>query len=878
MKIAAIRLFNVKRFAGRGVAIENIGDGVNVLTAANEFGKSTSFEALHALFFQQHTGVPKDVRRMQPYSGGNPLVEADIAIQEGRFRLTKQFIGGKRASVVDLDTGRLVAQADEAEAFIARLTRGGNAGPAGLLWVRQGVTDLEDGNGKTAETERRVREDLLSSVQGEVEAITGGRRMAEIMEACAQQLDRLVTRTGRIKADSEYARAHALRQQLADEETRLSAEVAALHEALELRSGLSRRLAELDDKEENAARQAAVDEARGAYEAAKARVEALRAEEAKEALAANMMQTAEEALERFDEAATALRALSGQMDEASRHREALNKSRADAAEASDKALAETEAASEEEAECRDLLDRLDRAMKARQAAEELGALRDTLARAEAARKEIEEARAQLDLIAVPEAKLDQAQEIEAQIAGLRSARDLGRPTLRIAYEENGAGPVTLDGKPLEDGREHSFGQSAELRLPGIGAIHLRSNRPENEDEDLRVAEQALKSLLASLGVASLKEARQRHAEWRDKARAVDRMQDRLEQTAPNGLDALRAEIARRDALQSCQSDVEGDPEDVRAALDAAGRKRVAATRDLKEAQSARDKATDALVAAQSTLTSLQGKLENAEAILGSPETRETRRAALEAELRQKRDAFEDRKAEADALRRENPDIETVLARLKRTESAKRAADDEMGQLREKLAELNGEIRTRSEEAVEEALAETREALATATARMNAFEKEVAVLTKLREELDAARSSARDLYLKPVMSELRPLLGLLFDDASIVFDEKTLLPQTILRNGVEEDVDRLSGGMREQLSILTRLAFARLLSRNGQSAPVILDDALVYSDDDRIERMFDALHRDSSDQQIIVFSCRQRAFARLGGNVLHMTGWQPEGSE
>jgi uncharacterized protein YhaN len=77
---------------------------------------------------------------------------------------------------------------------------------------------------------------------------------------------------------------------------------------------------------------------------------------------------------------------------------------------------------------------------------------------------------------------------------------------------------------------------------------------------------------------------------------------------------------------------------------------------------------------------------------------------------------------------------------------------------------------------------------------------------------------------------------------------------------------------------TRLAFARLLSHNGQSAPVILDDALVYSDDDRIERMFDALHRDSGDQQIVVFSCRQRAFARLGGNVLHMTDWQPEGSE
>ncbi|MGO7515487.1 AAA family ATPase, partial [Rhizobium ruizarguesonis] len=52
MKLTAIRLHNVKRFAGRGISVEGITDGVNVLSAANENGKSTCFEALHALFFQ----------------------------------------------------------------------------------------------------------------------------------------------------------------------------------------------------------------------------------------------------------------------------------------------------------------------------------------------------------------------------------------------------------------------------------------------------------------------------------------------------------------------------------------------------------------------------------------------------------------------------------------------------------------------------------------------------------------------------------------------------------------------------------------------------------------------------------------------------------
>ena len=90
MKISALRLFNVKRFAGRGVAIEGIGDGVNVLTAANEFGKSTSFEALHALFFQSHSSTAGDVRNLRPYSGGSLLVEADIATETGAFRITTQ--------------------------------------------------------------------------------------------------------------------------------------------------------------------------------------------------------------------------------------------------------------------------------------------------------------------------------------------------------------------------------------------------------------------------------------------------------------------------------------------------------------------------------------------------------------------------------------------------------------------------------------------------------------------------------------------------------------------------------------------------------------------------------------------------------------------
>ena len=90
----------------------------------------------------------------------------------------------------------------------------------------------------------------------------------------------------------------------------------------------------------------------------------------------------------------------------------------------------------------------------------------------------------------------------------------------------------------------------------------------------------------------------------------------------------------------------------------------------------------------------------------------------------------------------------------------------------------------------------------------------------QEEKDQdSRSAAKELYFGMDMAELRPLLSLLLEEASITFDETTLLPLSLERAGQNEAIDVLSGGMREQLSVLTRLAFARLLARDGRPVPV-----------------------------------------------------------
>ena len=873
MKISALRLFNVKRFAGRGVAIEGIGDGVNVLCAVNEFGKSTSFEALHALFFQTHSSTAGDVRNLRPYSGGNPLVENDLSTGEGTFRITKQFYGRVSARVVDLANGSLVAQADEAENFIAGLVRGGTAGPAGLLWVRQGVTGIEKRNRSEEEGETKVRTSLLQSVQGEVEAVTGGRRMAEIMAATEEALGRLVTPTGRPKAGEPYAVAIEQHNRLEADERRLDADVRGLREALDKRAAATKRLAELERAEGRDERTKAVAAAQAVFDAAKSRSEILRTAEAELGLIREQRDNAHRAHKDFRTALDRASGLKVKLEEAERRRVEALANRDAVATAAARARADTEASERDEQEARALLARLDAALNARKAADQFADLEQKLEAAEAIRKEIEEEEAALALLRLPEKAVTEVEALDVQIAKLRAVAEADRPSVAIVYQPQ-APAVSLDGEPLDGGEPRSYDGQAELAIPGIGVVTLRSGRAAGGDEQLRHSQESRRVLLASMGVADLAAARKRQVEAQRKEGDLREKRTRLSLLAPDGLPKLREDVAAHRTATGGALELKEDPARVRAAHEAAEARRLAAREAWRAVEPMQAGAADAVVAAQTTFAALDAERTQVEAILGPEATRVEREGQMAARLAGLDARLMEQRALVERLQEETVDLASAEAKLHRLRSVAEAAEKEIGTLREEIAGYTAEIRARSEDAVEEKWRESVDALAAARIRVAGYEKEVAVLQRLRDALETARSQARETYLLLVMNELRPLLGLLFDDVSITFDEKTLLPDKIMRNGQEEDVERLSGGMREQLSVLTRLAFARLLAKDGRPAPVILDDALVYSDDDRIEKMFDALHRQAREQQIIVFSCRQRAFQQLGGTVLQMSDWTP----
>lgn len=310
MRLVSITLNDVRRFTDP-VRISGIGSGLNVLSAPNENGKSTLFDALQAVFFAPHRSNGRDIKALKPHAGGAPEVSVEVDIPEGRFRIFKRWSSRAAAEVWQGD--RLVAKADEAEAWIAKLTNSGaEGGPAGLLWVRQGMTQLDHDKAKENQGTLTTRRDLMSSVTGEVEALTGGRRMDMALTRARADLAPLQTASGRSKADGPLAKAEQDVATLTKRQAELEDIARHLSDALKRRTQIRRDLADLQNPAAVADRKRRLTEATAACDAARRHAEALGRAEVDVQMARLQV----------NEAATKLAALAQARDTAARARKA----------------------------------------------------------------------------------------------------------------------------------------------------------------------------------------------------------------------------------------------------------------------------------------------------------------------------------------------------------------------------------------------------------------------------------------------------------------------------------------------------------------------------------------------------------------------------
>ena len=866
MKLRAIRIENVRRFIDP-VEISGIADGLNVLSAPNERGKSTVFDALHAVFFKDRKSWDKEIRSLVPHAGGDPSVAVEIELADKIYWIKKRWNSRRSGDAQIMTSGRLIKQADDAEAWIAEALKSPkDGGPAGLLWVRQGLTGLDDGD-----TARLARRDLLTSVAGEVEAMTGGRQMDAARDKCRQDLERYLTKTGRAKSDGPLKHKEDEVAALQAKRVELVAKSGHLQNEFDRRRDLRRELAELKSPTEEAKRNARLAETEAAHAEASRHTEALA--RAKDVEHAKRVET-ERANERFA-------ALENALSEAAEAAEAYQTAKEQETHATkQQRLAETamldagkahEAASNRAEVTSDTLRQVMRAQAAATATERRQELIEQLRRAEELRQQIEQASADAKTELSDQALAD-LEALDETVRVLRRTRDIEAAAITMVYTAGRSDGISLGGQPLQDGERTAIPDGARLEIEGIGQLTVHPGQ-RADSETLAEAVADLARALAATSVDSIGDARASARRRREIEACRRDAEAALQGVVPKGIDALREQIAALPEQMDGGNDLP-TADEVQEAGNVARQVLAGAHDKFEAARTALGHTEKTTARASATAESAETRVARAMATLygiDDPEAERTSRrealSRLEAKLAEAIQQREEIAATA-------PNLEAVASALERARSIVTRAENDRQRIRLELGKLDTSIEIQVGEAVDEELADVDVRLTAAQCALDELNFEVAVLKKLDATLETARASARDRYVEPVLMELVPLLRLLWPEADLRFDAEKVLPTVLVRAGTEEDFNILSGGTQEQIALLVRLAFARMLAKAGAPAPVILDDAIVHTDDDRIERMFDALTCQAQDLQIIVFSCRQKAFRDLGGRGLDIAPASP----
>jgi DNA repair exonuclease SbcCD ATPase subunit len=131
---------------------------------------------------------------------------------------------------------------------------------------------------------------------------------------------------------------------------------------------------------------------------------------------------------------------------------------------------------------------------------------------------------------------------------------------------------------------------------------------------------------------------------------------------------------------------------------------------------------------------------------------------------------------------------------------------------------------------------------------------------LRTTMIRHRDNTRQRYVQPYRAELERLGREVFGSSFEVDVDTELTIQTRTLDGCTVPYDSLSGGAREQLGILARLAGAALVAKED-TVPVIIDDALGFSDPDRLDKMSAVFNTVGDRGQVIVLTCTP---GRYGG--------------
>jgi hypothetical protein len=434
-------------------------------------------------------------------------------------------------------------------------------------------------------------------------------------------------------------------------------------------------------------------------------------------------------------------------------------------------------------------------------------------------------------------------------------------------------------------RELHAASTLSLRVGDLVDVQVTPGGSEIVTLQRKAAEaaQALRSGLSKLGLESVARARAVVEERRTLAAEATAADKVLATIAPDGLFALTRELALSASRQAAlQSELlrHSQPDDPALERDAA-----AAEQSVRDAEATHQAATRAFESAQKAATShevARAKLEtDAQLAVERVHDAERERDAMGARLRADEQAFgaDDVLAQARSAAMERwleagRAVETLDAsiasvapdlidqRAQRTEKAWADAQRELKDTSHQIAEVRGRLQAGDLVGLHERLGRARARNMAADREHARIADRAAAVKLLREVMHDARNTTRRAFLSPLRREVEPLLQVLFDRSALEFDDDFAIRE-VARGGHGVDTfDKLGGGSREQLEIIVRLAMARVLA-GGETLPVMLDDAIVYTSRDRFDRMASVMSLAARSLQVILFTCHWERYRTIG---------------
>ena len=196
------------------------------------------------------------------------------------------------------------------------------------------------------------------------------------------------------------------------------------------------------------------------------------------------------------------------------------------------------------------------------------------------------------------------------------------------------------------------------------------------------------------------------------------------------------------------------------------------------------------------------------------------------------------------------DVDTELVRVQARLTAERS----------RLDTLTGHIRSldRSSD-LQDQLAQKREQLSSLQTEYDAISLAMDALTQANTTLQNRFSPALGARAAEIFSAITAGR---YD--RVLLSRDFSLSAEMAGDPVGRSIRLLSQGAADQLYLAVRLAICDMVLPAEKRVPLILDDALVSFDDDRLRAALDYLLAESEKRQILLFTCQKREMDYLSG--------------